>query len=308
MIKIIPILIASTSCSGVSLAAESDSVLRQLGQDVYSSDNFSLGAIDDEALFAPTSDGDSDLGEQLILKRSPSRSVIRLNVETHLLYSNNISNVDEGTQNGFVFSGNMAASWVQTIGENLFSNISVQQSFYQYENNVDLDFTNTRTSAGLVKFLPSVDVALRADVVHDYARHNFLSDKIHGITSVRLAASKTFFHSPRRVSYVGLDLSSDMDSTDGRVERNSWTAKVGHTWKISDSFTVSGFADVARYDYDENGRSDTTVAIGVNMEYGITANVSLYSSVTYIDNDSNISGLDYTSSLGSLGVGLKATF
>ena len=290
------------------LSAQSESVLDQLSQDLHNPEKYSLSAIEEEALFAPASDGDSDLGEQLILRRPNKKGSILASWDTHLIHSNNITNSDTNTSSGFLFNSRLNVGWIRPINDNLFVSLSATESVYHYETQNDLDFWNTRASAGIVKIFSEHDIVFTADIVHNYARRNLISDKIHSITSLRLGASRTFFINPDTSAFVGIDLGFDLESSSVSAERNEYTLRLGYSKRLTEKLTATFFGDISNYDYELNDRSDTNYAVGVSLEYGITSNITAFSSFTYVNNDSDQAGFDYSTTLGSIGVGLKASF
>lgn len=289
-------------------AADSQSVIDQLGSDYYSLNNYEGRSLEDELLGAPQSEGDDDIGVQLILRKNKTISALTGGFNTHVFYSDNVTNVDVLEQSGFIFTGELAAAWKSQLKPNLFGHLSASQSFYQYENNIDNDFTNSQLEAGLIKLVPEWDVLLRLDLEHQIARRNLMSDKIHNISTVRLGAFKNIHHSPRSSSYVGLEIASDVDASNSSIERDAYTFRVGHSRQFTDKWKATAFVDYSYYDYQESGREDKTTTLGVQIEYAITQNISFQSSVGYVKNDSDTTGFDYDTGLGSLGISLKARF
>lgn len=287
--------------------ANSDSILDQLRNDIHEPDKYIQRNLDEESLFAPSSDGDSDLGEQLILKKTESRSRFQFKANTNLYYSNNIGNAANNTEPGWIWASNIETKWVPKIGDNLFLNISVNHEIYHYETNHDLDFANVQTKAGIVKILPESDVLLYAELEHNYARRNFFSDNIHGITSFNVGANKTFFHNAKNTSYLGAHASFDLHSTRNPIERDELTIRAGHNHQFNDKLRLTAYSDLSWYSFNQN-RDDFTYAVGLHLEYAITANASAYTSINYFNNNSDVDAQDYSTTLGVLGAGIKASF
>lgn len=283
------------------------SLLDQLRDDAHHPSKYTNRNIDQESLFAPESEGDSDLGEQLILKKTPRRTPFNVSANSNIYYTNNVTNANTNTQTGWIWANNVHTSWTPKIGDNLFLDISINHELFHYETNTDLDFANTQTQLGLVKVLENSDVVLFAEVEHNYARNNLISDKIHATTTLNLGANKTFLHNPKHSSYIGTQLSWDIDSSSSLAERDEILIKLGHRYNLNNKFRLTAYSDLSWFRYEQD-RDDFSYALGLHLEYALTANANLYTSINYFNNNSDNDANDYSTTLGVLGAGIKASF
>jgi hypothetical protein len=127
--------------------------------------------LSDDNPFAPASDGDADLGEQVLLERQSRLAPISVSADTFLYWSNNIGSVAVGEDDGWFFGGSVQARWKQRLIENLFLDTYVYQDAYLYDSD-GLDFQSSEFGLGLIATIPFLnDLSI-------YGRYEFLY--LHG--------------------------------------------------------------------------------------------------------------------------------
>lgn len=285
-------------------------VERFLGSD-YDAEEYSDLDIDQQKRFAPASPADSDLGDQLILKRYDTRDPLRVDLSTQLFWTDNTASTSTKKMDGIIWQSRLLASWKPRIGNNLFLNFSASQNVYRYDSPSFLDFERTDLRAGLIKMAPDFfDILFFAR--YEYARvtSGSLSDSIYDAHRIRAGAHKVFLSTPKHSVYVALDAAYDLNATPSFLERNEYNAHLGYNYQITDKLRAVLYYHLAYYDYDTGGREDYNHVIGTELYWQVSRSTRLHASFTYVENDSNLpfGAADYDSIQGGLGIGFTTRF
>jgi len=96
-------------------AQETALTVNQLLTDINDPDKFSNTPIDEDVFFAPISDGDSDLGDQLILRRHEEKTPLLVKLKNTLYYSNNVLNVASSEESSLFNATQIDASWTKPL-------------------------------------------------------------------------------------------------------------------------------------------------------------------------------------------------
>ncbi|MCP5534729.1 MAG: hypothetical protein H7A51_00670 [Akkermansiaceae bacterium] len=306
------LILPALLCSSTSLFAIDalSPVERFLGSD-YDPDEYSDIDLNQQKRFAPASPADSDLGDQLILKRYDSRDPLRVDLSTHLFWTDNLASASLGEQDGFIWQTRLLASWKPRIGNNLFADVTGSQNFYQYDTLSFLDFERTDLRAGLVKITPDFfDMLFFAR--YEYARvtAGSFSNDIYDAHRIRAGAHKVFLSQPKHTAYLAFDFAHDISTSPSRLEKNEYSAHLGYTYQISDKMRAVFYYHLSLYDYDQAGREDYNHMLGAELYWQLSHSTRLSASFTYVENDSNLpfGAADYDSVQGGIGIGFTKTF
>ncbi|MBK1831524.1 outer membrane beta-barrel protein [Verrucomicrobiaceae bacterium R5-34] len=300
-----------TASSVASFAIDALSPVERFLGDGFDPDEYSDQNLDQQKRFAPTSPGDSDLGDQLILKRYQGRAPLRFDIATHLFWTDNVASTRSNEDDGVIWKTRAAASWKPRIGDNLFADFSITQSIYRYDSPSRLDFERTDGRVGLVKIVPEFfDMLFFAR--YEYARvtSGSLSDGIYNSHRLRVGAHKVFLSTPKHTAYVALDYAYDLNTKPSRLERDEYSAHLGYTYQITDDLKAVFFYHLALYDYDQAGRDDVNQVAGAELYWQLNRSARVHASLLYAENDSNLSdgAADYSAFQGGLGLGMTFNF
>ncbi|MGB0991930.1 MAG: outer membrane beta-barrel protein [Akkermansiaceae bacterium] len=261
--------------------------------------------------FAPFSPSDSDLGDQLILKRYSQREPVRAHLSANVFWTDNTGSTRTNKDDGFIWRARAAASWKPRIGNNLFAKLSAEQSIYRYDSPSFLNFERTDLRVGLVKIVPDFyDILFFARYEYSRITSGSLSDGVYSTQRVRLGAHKVFLSTSKHTAYLALDAAYGFSTTPSRLERNEYAAHLGYTYRITDRLRAVCYYHYTYYDYDQGGRRDINHVLGAELQWQLNKNTTLSASALHVENDSNLpfGGADYTASQAGLGIGLKLKF
>lgn len=304
---LIPLICASSATYAIDALSP---VERFLGSD-YDADEYSDLDLNQQKRFAPESPGDSDLGDQLILKRYGKRDPFRVDLSSLLYWSDNMANASNNEDDGFIWQSRLLASWKPRIGGGYFSDITASQSIYRYDNASFLDFERTDFRIGLVKIAPDFfDILFFAR--YEYARitSGSLSDDIYDDHRVRIGAHKVFLSNATHTAYLAIDYSHDLSASLSFLERNEYNTHLGYTYQVTDRLRAILYYNLSIYDYDLAGREDYNHILGAELYWQLSHSTRLHTSFTYVKNNSNLASgrADYTSKQGGIGFGFTKTF
>jgi len=294
-------------------------VERYIGND-YNSEEYSDLDLNEQNRFAPASPADSDLGDQLILKRYDNRDPLRVDLSTQLFWTNNTASTSTAKDDGTIWRTRLATSWKPRISNNLFADVAASYNVYRYDSSptFDLDFERSDFRLGLVKIAPDF-----FDLLF-FARYEFSSTRANttvGVAAstqkinydahrIRVGAHKVFLSTPKHTAYVALDAAYDLSASPSRLERNEYSAHLGYSYQITDKLRAVLYYHLAYYDYDLGGREDYNHVLGAELYWQLSQSTRIHTSFTYVKNDSNLpfGGADYDSIQGGLGIGFTTRF
>lgn len=324
----IPILKHATSSLGLMLVVSQP----LLGADVFSPINrvpglanggFNTGTledyeVDEDSSFAPSSAGDSDLGEQFILHPQPTRAPIRGRFYSDVYWSDNLASTNSHEKEGFFWANTIEAAWRPKLAENLFLDTLVGQDIYVYEAGL-LNFQSTRLGLGLIRAVPSLgNLSLTARYEFFYSHSNnpsypvlstkkHLNDRFHRL---RFGANRPLFVSKKDSVFLALEAAFDLQADPDALEEFEYSSLLGYTHNFTDQLRLSTFYRLAWSDYRNTSRQDWNQIIGLELSYALSEAVRCHSSLLYSHNDSNttLGFNDFDAFQAGLGVGLSAKF
>ena len=302
-------IVATSFFIGGSLSSiNAESIVDRLRASIFSNKENDQLSLDTSSRYTPSTDGDEDMGVQLILKKTPKKSKLYADVNSAIFISDNIRNTATDEETGSIFYNGIRVKWHDRIGSNLFANMSIDHSHYHYLDKHDLNLSHTKASAGLVYIESNSDVILSGNLEYGHTSDDFFSDRVLGVTSFRVNASRTFFNDMKRKTYVAVDFETDLNSSFNLSMKNELSFRLSHSIKLSNELLLTFLSEISRSFYTEVDRYDTTTSVGASLDYELNRNLLLSSYFRYSDNASNFTFANRNSSFGSLGLKLKIQF
>ena len=307
-------LLASACTTSMTLAQldptrVSEAISRPSGPTIGESQNLSAVGLDEQNDFAPASPGDSDIGQQLILKEAPKNRWSRAYADAFGYWTNNAANISAGEVEDWFWGARIGFGFQPRIAKRLFADVDVQQQIYRYDRFDVLDFESLDASAGLLY----VEPRLASTVFFAQANYNRITgddfgDELLNSVSIRAGAQKIFLIDRRNSIQITLmgdwDIYNDLDY----LERHEYIGDLTYRFKIMRDLV---FALSYRYtwmDYQQVDRGDSLSILGASITWSPKKWIDIYATSSFSFNDSNIDAFDYeTTTLGG-GVGVKIKF
>ena len=272
--------------------------------------------VQEDDLYAPARDGDSDLGEQVILRRQPTRAPLEGRANAFLFWSDNVSARSFDEEEGWYWGGSLSARWKPRLASNLWLDTYGYQDAYFYDRE-GLDFQSTEFGLGLIRNLPGL-----SDLTH-FARYEFLylhaenptvdpasafsftDDRYHRL---RLGGFKTLYQRPGHIVSLSANIAWDFDASADADRRTQYAARLAYDKRLTNRLRASTFYRLAYRDFINSSRNDWNQYAGIELAYTLSPWAQAHMSLLYGNNDSNLSLRDYDAWQAGLGVGVRGTF
>jgi|GEM_PF-588748 len=250
----------------------------------------------DSAGFAPTTDNEADVGEQLILVAKDNWEPFRFGIDTGVSYTSNVALLENFEEEDTFFISGVYGSWTPKIKGNLFGEVSVRQHFYRYDEFDELFDTDIfDVDAGLIYIIPKLgDLAV-------FARYGYLrlndggdfGDELFANQSITIGAQKIFRISRGHKAFLGYTSEFSLDATVDASKRDEHVLFLGYEVKWTERLRTNLIYRGAYYNYDEFGRDDINQQLGIGLSFELTDWAKLSTNLSFTSNDSDIAGLDY---------------
>jgi hypothetical protein len=255
------------------------------------------GNLEDENLFAPSSPGDDDLGDQLILKRAQKATPWRATLATNLFWTNNGANAAGARQSDWVYGGRVAVGWQPQIHKTWFADVGVSQDIYRYDRLSVLNFESFGAEAAILKTLPQLGNALLfAGLTYQQITNDTFSNSVLDTLSLRVGFQKTHqFDWRQAISFnvlADFDVVTDVDA----LFRRELHAGASYRYKLLHNLAVVASYRFTLFDYTRVARQDTLHIAGLGLEWKATSWLQLLLSGNFAFNNSSNDFFDYEAS------------
>ncbi|MDB6118718.1 MAG: hypothetical protein JWO08_2499, partial [Verrucomicrobiaceae bacterium] len=286
----VPLFFASVSIGAVPPSSLADTSQRTqsatstLGEDL----NLSHRRLDEENAFAPASEGDDDLGQQLILKETPKQQAFRFNADAGLFWTDNARHAKTDAEQDTFWNWRVEAEWQPRITNKLYGEVGLSQDWFRYDKMEDLDFEALTATAGFYYVMPEL-----ADSVlllqYEYQRFTHEGDSLFNSHSIRFGVQKVVLLDRRNSLNLSLLADWDIDTDEALVDRNEYSADVSWRYKLMPNLVFGLGYRYTCLDYNEGGRTDSLHALAFSVSYSPKPWFEIYAGYTYTFNRSNFS-------------------
>jgi len=257
--------------------------------------------------FAPTTPGDNDIGEQLILREREKLKTLFFTADAFLFWTDNAAHVAAGEQEDTFWGSRVAVNWQPRITNKLFGDVGLAQSWFRYDQFDALNFESLEATAGLVYVEPRL-ANTAFFLQYEYGRLTHEFDALMNSHSLRVGAQKVFLINWRNSISLGLtgdfDLATDVDT----LKRNEYIFDAAWLYKATRTVDLTLSYRYTYFDYAQGGRNDSFHGFGFNVIYSPRKWLQLYLGIAYSLNDSNLDVFEYEAlNLGG-GLGLRIKF
>jgi hypothetical protein len=272
-------------------------------------DDINMGAqgLDEQNSYAPSSPGDNDLGDQLILKEIPKNEDFRVQADAFLFWTDNAAHAPAGEIEDVFYGWRVAAGWQPRITNKLFGDVSVSQDWYVYDKLEALNFENFETSAGLIYIEPRLaNILFFAQ--YQYGRLTSDFEDLLNTHSIRAGMQKLFLINRKNSVHTVLMGDWDIETDVEELKRNEYIFDVGYRYRLTRKTQLSLSYRYTFFDYQEVDRQDHYQSLGFGVSYTPWKWMELYASASYVFNDSDISVYDYEAANVGAGLGMRVKF
>lgn len=269
--------------------------------------------LEEENRFAPESDGDADLGQQVILKEAHKAQPFRFNADAYLFWTDNASQVRRGAEEDTFGGWRVEALWQPQITGNLYGGVGVSQDWFLYDKQENLDFETFETTAGLYYVVPELANSILM-LQYQYQRLTHHSDPLVDTHSIRFGIQKTLQLDRRNSLIFGLLADWDVQTDVDDFKRNEYSADVAWRFKLMPDLSFVLDYRYTCFDYQlkrlvfDRGRVDNLHTLALTLLYSPRPWLEIYGGCTFSFNRSNFTYYDYDATNAGGGFGARIKF
>ncbi len=276
---------------------------------VAESAGLSQRTFDEENEFAPSSPGDDDLGQQVILKETPKNRPFRFYADTFWFWTDNAANVAVGELDDMFYGGSVGLSWQPRLAGNTFLDVSAAQRLVRYDEFDILDYESLETAATLMHVVPQwANLIFYGGVTFNRITGDGFSEDLYNSTSARAGVQKVFLVNRLNSFHAGVLADWDLDTDVDQLFRDEYSADLVWRLKVTRSLLFTANYRFTWLNYRRFDREDALQLAGATLAWQPKPWLEIYSNANFAFNESSISLFDYeTTALGG-GIGLRVKF
>jgi hypothetical protein len=236
---------------------------------------------------AAPSQGDDDLGQQLILKEKVKLRPFSLFGSFDSYYTTNVALTKNNTLDDAFMVGLVGGSYQPRITDNLYGEVTVSEQFFRYDQYDILDFDSFNAGGGLNYVLSNFyDIALGARFNFNRLTDTQQGQEFYKEYSLTFTAQKAFVLS--RAHYVYVGMLGRVNMTDPVIpQRNEYAIFTGYQAKLTRALDAGLYYRLSWFDYATGGREDLNQNLSLALNYKIMDWLSVEASTYFGFNNSN---------------------
>ena len=258
---------------------------------------------------APSTPGDSEIGEQNILSSSDGYKKFNFTLGQSLNWTDNAALSEFDELSDTFANTSLRLNYQPKIGGNSFGLLSAGYSFFRYADHSELDFDSLQATLGLSHVF-TIYNDLTTWVRYNHTRILSAHDRSELFTnhSIEVGAYYPIQIASNQSAYTAYFSEFSIDATPNRSQRNDHSLTLGYAISATDNIKVDTYYRASYQDYRERAREDLLQTLSVSASTQLTKHIDLMASASYSLNDSNHAGSDYEAgNIGAL-LGLKIKF
>jgi len=265
--------------------------------------------LEDENPFASRSPGDSDLGQQLLLKPRVNPNSFKFWLDSSYYWTDNAANQATHKAQDYFLATGVNLGWQQRLAGRYYGDAYLGQHWFRYDSMHQLNYENAEASLGMLAILPELkNSALHLHYYYQRITRQF-GDPIYEAHNIRVGLQKTFLIDRMNSINAGIISSFGVSAAPSRLQRHEHSLQLGHSLKFSSKWVLSTNYRLAYYDYfNFGGRADWFQIMGSSLTYKACKNFEVSAGYYFTVNNSNNSFFDYQSQLGGLNLMAKIQF
>jgi hypothetical protein len=212
---------------------------------------------------APSSPGDRDLGEQVILKRQTKSTPFIFTLDASINYTSNVALVDRGALGDAFFLTQAALTYQYKLRDNLIIDAGVSEGIFRYDKYTVFDFNSFNIGLGATYVFKGVAFSARYNFnqLSDSDFHPFFDQN-----SITLGAQKTISINSAFFTYFGATARINFNSP-VITQRDEYNLYLCARAALSRSFTLDAFYRGGLFNYTNQSRNDFNQTFGVSLRY-----------------------------------------
>ncbi|MEO6053261.1 MAG: hypothetical protein ABIP97_04545 [Chthoniobacterales bacterium] len=257
--------------------------------------------------YAPSSPGDSDLGEQLMLTRRERYRAFQIYADFNEYWTNNAGLTQNNPVSDWLMAPQFGLNYTPQIASNLYGEFTVREQLFRYASNTQLDFNSTDTGAGLIYVVRQLgDLSV-------FGRYHFtlltdpgMGSSTYNQQTLKFGVQKPFVLSRAHMIYVGSSAEINLAGSPGYALKNTFDFFTGYQAALTRNINASLYYRISLFNYTQGGRDDLNQNASFGLSWVITDWFSINSVASFGFNSSNTENNNYW--VFMVGSGVSAQF
>ncbi len=247
--------------------------------------------------------GDSELGEQQILKRVDEYQPFTISAGMPFYWTSNVALTRSGEQSDFVVAPSAAAFYEPRITNTLYGLVDVREQLFYYDKFDNFNFGSFDFEVGLRYLVPQWhNLLLRIE--YDYNRlteKNTFAAFFQNHACI-IDAEIPFRFGRAQTLTLGTDLNISMAASESHqapninaisAQRSDYAVYLGYSAFLTRSFYVNAVGTFVVRQYYQGGRDDISEILALTANYRVNKYLTLSAVSTLAASQSNQSVFDY---------------
>ena len=263
-----------------------------------------------EDTLVPESPGDSDLGDQVLLKRSEKAEPFTAWIDSSLFWTDNAANVGATKAEDYFYVGGVNLSWQERLAGRFYGDAYVGQHWYQYDADNRLNYDIGEVRLGMLAALPEFrDAILSLHYGYQRITDGIDNNALYEAHVIRLGLQKTFLIDRVNSVNIGLLSSFAAGTSPDLLQRHEHALQLGYNLKFSPRTNLSLSYRLSYFDYfNFQGREDWYQNLGASLNFVPCRNFEVSLGYYFAVNSSSNAFFDYQTQLGGFSLAAKIRF
>lgn len=268
------------------------------------------GTLEDDAMFVPSTPGDQDIGQQVLLQRDERSKAFSVWLDSSEFWTDNAANVSDGAQEDWFYTGGVTFAYQPRLTQRLYLDTYAGQHWYRYSDLDVLDYEVGEGGAGVIIPMPELwDSLWHVRYYYERITQDIGDSPIYQTHSLHFGGQKSIHFDRRNRLDLALLGSVAMDTEPDILSRHEYALATAWTYKVTQEIGFSLSYRLAYYDYfNLDSRHDWYHNFAVALTYRPTPWCELAASYNYTLNESNLDAFNYEAQLAGPSISVTVRF
>jgi len=264
----------------------------------------------DENNFAISTPGDTDIGQQLILKRQEKLTPFFAALDSAEYFTDNAANVNTGRKSDWFYVGGVTVGWQPRITNRLYFDAYLAQHFFEYASQSDLSYQEGEASVGAILVMPELwNTLWHVHYYYERITQGLDNTPIYQTHTLRAGVQKTILID--RLNSINLSALAalSMEASPRELQRHEYSLYAAYNLRIFRELFFTASYHLGYFDYFHlENREDWYHNFGVALSWRPKEWLEVAASWNYTLNRSNIDVFSYDAQLAGPSISVKAKF
>jgi hypothetical protein len=264
----------------------------------------------DENNFAIATPGDTDIGQQLILKRQEKLTPFFVALDSAEYFTDNAANVNTGRKQDWFYVGGITAGWQPRITNRLYFDTYLAQHWFRYDRLSSLSYEEGEAAVGAILVMPELwNTIWHLHYYYERITQGLDHTPTYQTHTIRAGVQKTILIN--RLNSINLSALAaiSVEASPKDLQRQEYSFYAAHNFRLLRSLFLTTSYHLGYFDYSHlEGREDWYHNFGVALSWRPKDWLELAVSWNYTLNRSNIDVFSYDAQIAGPSISLKAKF